>query len=102
MPHGRLSRSAIALLSLLVGLSTFAAGQKDTGAIVGVVRDASGAIVPKARISVTDLDRGTVFRAESSDAGEYVAGPLHIGHYRVRVEKPGFKTAEVAPVEVNV
>ena len=102
MPHGSLDRSVIALLLVVLGFSIFAVGQKDTGVIVGVVHDSSGAIVPKAKVSVTDLDRGTVFHAETSDAGEYVAGPLHIGRYRVRVEKQGFKTAVVMPVEVNV
>ncbi len=69
---------------------------------MGVVRDSSGASVAKAKISITDLDRGTVFSTDTSDTGEYAASPLHIGRYRIRVEKAGFKTQEVGPVEVNV
>lgn len=96
------TRTHLVLFILILATCGMARAQKDTGAIVGLVRDSSGASVAKAKVTVTDLDRGTEAHAETSQAGEYSLGPLHIGRYRVRVEKAGFKTEEVGPVEVNV
>ena len=97
-----ITRTHLVSFTLILATCGMARAQKDTGAIVGLVHDSSGAAVAKAKVTVTDLDRGTEAHAETSQAGEYSLGPLHIGRYRVRVEKQGFKTEEVGPVEVNV
>jgi hypothetical protein len=76
--------------------------QKDTGSLVGTVKDSSGAVVAGAKVTVTDVDRGTSFTTASNESGEYVAGPLKVGRYRIAVEKTGFKTTVVGPVELNV
>jgi Carboxypeptidase regulatory-like domain/TonB dependent receptor len=76
--------------------------QKDAGAIVGLVRDPSGAVVTGAKVTVTDLDRGIQLTLSTNDAGEYVASPLRIGRYSVTVEKQGFKKAVAGPVQVNI
>src|ERR1700723_1489989 len=89
-------------LLVAMSLSTPLWAQKDAGAIVGLVRDSSGAVVAGAKVTVTDADRGTELTLSTNSAGEYVASPLHIGHYTVSVEKQGFKKAVTGPVEVNV
>lgn len=76
--------------------------QKDAGAIVGLVRDPSGAVVTGAKVTVTDVDRGIQLTLSTNDAGEYVASPLRIGRYSVTVEKQGFKKAVAGPVQVNI
>jgi hypothetical protein len=91
-------------LFLLVAIS-FAMplwAQKDAGAIVGLVRDSTGAVVPGAKVTVMDVDRGTQLILSTNREGEYVASPLRIGHYRVTVEKGGFKKAVAGPVQVNI
>ena len=90
------------ILSFFLAVGTPLLAQKDAGAIVGLVRDASGAVVVGATVTITDADRGTTLTLSTNDQGEYVAGPLHIGHYTVSVEKPGFKKAVAGPVQVNV
>lgn len=84
----------------------FAAGtafaQKDMGSILGTVRDTSGAVVPGAKVTVTDADRGTTFETTTNMTGEYSANPLRIGRYNVTVEKQGFRKQVVGPIEVNV
>jgi hypothetical protein len=76
--------------------------QKDAGTIVGLVRDASGAVVTGAKVTVTDMDRGIVLTLSTNDSGQYVASPLRIGRYSVTVEKEGFKKAVAGPVQVNI
>ena len=85
---------------LLSGTSAWA--QKDTGNIVGVVRDSGGGVVPGAKIVVHDVDHGTNFETTTNDSGEYVAGPLKVGRYLVTVEKANFKTAVAGPVQLDV
>lgn len=85
---------------LLSGASVWA--QKDTGNIVGVVRDSGGGVVPGAKIIVRDVDHGTQFETITNDSGEYVAGPLKVGRYTVTVEKANFKTAVAGPVQLDV
>ncbi|HWY42497.1 MAG TPA: TonB-dependent receptor [Candidatus Sulfotelmatobacter sp.] len=92
--------AAIALLSPLLAGGVYA--QKDTGTIVGTVRDPSGATVPGAQVTLYEVDRGSSLVTTSNDAGEFVASPLRIGRYTVRVEKQGFKTAVAGPIELKV
>src|SRR5580658_9172181 len=98
------ARQILGVLFLLVAIS-FALplwAQKDAGAIVGLVRDPSGAVVAGAKVTVTDLDRGTLLTLSTNGAGEYVASPLRIGRYTVTVEKQGFKKAVAGPVQVDI
>src|SRR5690349_10535307 len=59
--------------------------QKDAGSIVGLVKDNSGAVVAGAKVTVTDVDRGTAFDTSTNSTGEYAATPLRIGRYTVTV-----------------
>jgi hypothetical protein len=95
------SRALLALCMLLLAAG-LCWGQKDTGSIVGTVTDTSGAVVPHANVTITDVDRGTSFSTSTNSSGEYVSGPLKIGRYRIKVEKQGFKSVVVGPVQLNV
>jgi hypothetical protein len=99
-PEGSLfARPLLVCLLLACGMAW---AQKDTGAITGAVKDSSGAVVSGARVTISDVDRGTSVTTTTNDQGEYVAGPLKIGSYSVSVEKQGFKKAVAGPIVVNV
>jgi Carboxypeptidase regulatory-like domain/TonB dependent receptor len=83
-------------------LATQSSAQKDTGSIVGVVSDRGGGVIPGAKVTVRDVDRGTEFKTTTDASGEYVAEPLKVGRYTVTVEKDKFKTAVVGPVQLDV
>jgi len=101
MPAVRTFR--VALLSiLLILVSALCWAQKDAGTIVGTVKDATGAVVSGASVTVTDVERGEKFTSKTNDTGEFVAGALHIGRYTVTVEKSGFKRAVSEPVDLDV
>ena len=93
--------AALIAFALLIGVP-MARAQKDAGAIVGVVKDSSGASVPAAKVTATDTDRGETVSATTDEQGNYVFSPLRIGSYKISVEKRGFKTAEAGPFTVNV
>jgi len=92
----------LAALLFCVTLPLAAWAQKDTGSIVGTVKDATGAVIPQAKVTVTDVDRGNTFSTTTNPSGDYVASPLRIGHYNVKIEKEGFKTTVAGPIELQV
>ena len=92
----------LASLLLVLALAPPVWAQKDAGAIVGLVRDPSGAVVAGAKVTVTDVDHGQDFVATTNEAGEYVASPLRVGRWIVTVEHEGFKKTVSSPVEINV
>ena len=64
MPSLRSLRSVLVCFCFTC-LSGLIWAQKDTGSIVGTVKDPSGAVVTGAKITVTDVD-GTVIGAEAT------------------------------------
>ena len=98
----RNSLALYVLVSLCV-CAAIASAQEITGQIRGIVTDASGAVIAKATITITNVDRNQVLRAlETNSAGEYVAPFLPVGRYSVAVEIKGFKKFVKNDVELNV
>jgi hypothetical protein len=90
------------LLLLFLGVSaSTASAQAVYGSIAGTVLDSSGGGVVAAKITITDLNRNTVRATETNGNGFYNQAHLIIGHYKVQVEAPGFKTA-ISEVDVAV
>ena len=74
-----------------------------TGAIGGVVQDASGAVVAAAKVSVQNEATGEVLRQETSNAsGLFTATLLPVGTYTVKVEATGFPATKFPGVVVNI
>ena len=88
-------------LSLLGGILLFATtGFAQFGSsIQGTVVDQSGAVIPGARVLLTDQATGIERQTETSAAGVYRFPSLGAGEYEVRVEADGF-TAMVIPVDL--
>jgi hypothetical protein len=78
-------------LILLIAATVPAFGQAVNGSISGIVTDASGATIPDAKITVTDLDRNTAFSTASNETGFYLVSQLPIGRYRINALKSGFR-----------
>src|SRR5258706_2271351 len=97
----RKTLSGFVLILILITVTRLWA-QKDAGAIVGLVRGATGAVVAGAQVTVEDVDRGIQLTVSTNDQGEYVASPVRIGRYSVTVEKQGFKKAVAGPMQVNI
>ncbi len=85
------SHAVLAVFVSLLLTRTLAA-QVPTGNILGNVKDTSGAAVPGATVTVTNVDTGFT-RAVTSDAeGQYALRLLPLGNYKVDVTLEGFKT----------
>ena len=90
----------------LLGLVLFAAqglyAQVDSGGITGAVKDASGAVIPGAKVTLTN--EGTSFSVSTvtDSAGTYTFTPVKIGSYKLTAEFQGFQTSVHPGVTVNV
>jgi hypothetical protein len=65
------------------------------GSIQGSITDASGAVVPQAKVVILSADTGFTKSLTTDSAGYYSIGPLNPGPYTVTVTAPGFSTLEV-------
>src|SRR5271168_5130754 len=72
--RGILLGTACLLLFTAVGF-----GQGVSGRLQGAIQDGTGAVVPGAKISVTDQDTGSVNQYVSDNRGEYIANLLPPG-----------------------
>jgi hypothetical protein len=91
------SRLLLITLCLLGSLSA----QQDRGLITGVVKDASGALIPEATVTATRTETNTISKSSSSSTGDYTFPSLEIGTYTIRVEKQGFKAAVAKEIVVS-
>lgn len=82
---------AVRITILFVCLAAAACAQSFTGAILGSVKDTSGAIVPAASVTVINAGTNAKTAAETDASGNYIAPLLPPGQYLVEVTAPGFK-----------
>ena len=87
-------------LGLFLTITAFASGP--TGTITGTVTDPSGAVVPKARITVRNEATNAVRDAETDDDGDYTVALLPPGRYQVTAESKGFRKSIFSDVTVDV
>jgi hypothetical protein len=81
---------------LLIGIcgfpATLAWGQITAGSLTGVVSDPSGAVIPGAKVLLTDTDKAYDYPGTTDAAGRYVITSLSPSTYKINVEALGFKT----------
>jgi len=83
---------------LLVSLPVLAQESAVAGNISGVIQDSTGAVLPGAKVVLTGPTGSKT--ATSENDGKFVFPVLTLGTYSVRVEKQGFRAAELKGVEV--
>src|SRR6185312_16917269 len=83
-----------ALFCLVSFLPKTALSQAVYGNIFGTVTDPSGAAVPNAKVTITDIAKGTSTTTTTNATGNYTVTHLIPDSYSVKVEAQGFKTEE--------
>jgi hypothetical protein len=90
---------AFAVVLLATGVP---AAAQTFGDISGEIRDTSGASIPGAQITLTNVDTNATRLAQSNDAGLYSFPALPPGNYSLRVEKQGFKASTRTGIQLQV
>src|SRR5579885_3596921 len=70
------------------------------GSIYGTVTDNTGAVVPNATVTVTDVAKGTSITVQTNDSGAYTAEHLIPDKYDVKVDASGFQSFEAKGIQV--
>ena len=71
------------------------------GSLTGNVTDATGAIVPGAKVTASNVDTGAAQDAITDERGGYLFSNLQAGVYKVTVTLPSFKTLVQDKVQVE-
>jgi outer membrane receptor protein involved in Fe transport len=85
----------VALAFLTAGALRPAFSQAVYGSIFGTVTDNTGAVVPNATITVTDIAKGVSVTTQTNASGQYTMQHLIPDTYQVQVEVTGFQKATV-------
>src|SRR5579885_2985909 len=86
---------------LLFALSSPLAAQEQ-GTISGLVSDASGAVIPNAKVTITNEQTGLSSDFQTNASGNYNIPALPVGKYTVTISAPGFATYKQTGIAVNV
>ena len=90
--------AAVALLMFVLAISLSA----QNASLSGTVTDPSGAVVPSAKITITNPGTGLVRTAVTSGTGTYSVPDIPPGRYDITVEANGFTTVKLADVTLTV
>jgi len=91
----------IILAGALPSSNTVFAQIGGAGSIQGVITDATGAVIPGATVTATNVATGVRTERQTTDAGLYVISPLPPGEYKVTVIATGFRQLEQDQVVVD-
>src|SRR5262245_18042080 len=92
----------ILLSALMCACPATLLAQQETATITGEVRDGSGALVPKAAITVTNVETSISSKSETNDRGVYTIPSLKPGPYSITVEKAGFRKTVRSGVTLQI
>ena len=76
--------------------------QESRATVVGRVTDSSGAVIPAANVSLTNLETGVTVKTETNAEGNYFSSFLIPGQYRITAEKSGFKSLVRSGITLSV
>src|SRR3954462_5851178 len=94
--------AAVLAMLCAIAVPRLASAQVDRATLTGTVKDAGGAIVPGANVTVTNVATGVADTQATSATGTYLVVNLIPGRYRVDVELSGFKKySETVVLEVG-
>ena len=98
-PLSRSHRLSLVLIAILI---TACFAQQPTAQITGIITDASGAVIPEARIVAANINTGVEAVTQSTESGNYVFPNLPVGTYKISVQKQGFSTVERRDIALAV
>ena len=92
---------ALGLFAALALSPVTLSAQQVSGSVGGTVVDKQGAVVPGAKVVLTNVSEGDIRESTTNANGVFFLNPLKPSVYSVRVEAPGFKSYERRDVRVS-
>jgi len=101
--HIKAALAALQAIILTIAVGAVAThAQQTTGNVRGIVKDPTGAVVPNAKVTITNKATANSTTAQTTDEGEYQFNNLLPGEYTVSVEAANFKTLTLNDVRVEL
>lgn len=88
------------LLIAVCGIN--ARAQYEDGSLIGSIHDATGAAVPNATVTVTNVNTANVFKVTSNGSGDYEVPSLRVGVYNIEAAAAGFASAQAKAISIAV
>jgi hypothetical protein len=101
LPLNCFGRIALSLAFVLLTLSAIVSWAGAGGSVSGTVRDASGAVLPKATVTATNIDTRVRQTVETDDKGFYAFPSLPVGHYDLEVQGAAFRPYRRAGIGID-
>ncbi|HEX4772862.1 MAG TPA: carboxypeptidase regulatory-like domain-containing protein [Bryobacteraceae bacterium] len=95
-------RQVFRVLRVLLFCASAALCQDPTGTLEGQIEDPSGASVPRATVTITNLSTGFAVTQSSSATGGFRFSYLPVGIYKLHISAKGFADFDAANVRVDV
>jgi hypothetical protein len=95
-------RRLVLAVSLVLLASALASAQFDTGTITGLVTDATGAVVPNAAVTITNIETAFHRTLHTDSGGNFTASALPSGNYVLTASASNFAEAKSQPIVLNV
>ena len=84
----------------IVALSVASLSAQTFGSVTGHITDASGAAVPGAKVTLTNVATNALRITNSTDSGDYTFPDVQPGVYNIRLEQSAFKSAGSTNIQV--
>src|SRR4051794_5371042 len=97
-----LTMKNLALLSVLLLVSSFLYAQSTNGSITGRVTDPGKAVLPGAKILLINTDTNVNRTVKTDSVGSYHIANVQPGNYRIEVEQQGFRTVIKPAISVHI
>jgi hypothetical protein len=101
MIRNRFFRASIVIAALLAA-GNLTEAQSTSGDLVGSIMDATGAVIPGAKIDIVEQTTGVRTSHETEPNGQYRFTNLPIGVYDLTVSAPGFATSTLRGLAIEL
>ena len=95
-------RRILVVLSLLLVFPLIAFGQTFRGVLAGTITDVRGAVLPDAKLTLSNTQTGSVLKSQSNASGDFTFTELPVGKYALSISSDGFATKKLENIEVSV
>src|SRR5580698_1981166 len=90
------------VVCLMAGMPVGLLWAQENSELTGTVADPSGAVIPNAKVTITNRATNEVRTATSNGSGLYDFPGLHIGTWDLSVGAPGFTAYRKIGIVINV
>ena len=95
-------RKLLVLVLLSVVCAPFTLAQFETSAVLGFVRDSSGAPIAGSKVTLVNLATSAALSVVSDGDGQFQFSDIHVGRYKVSASAPGFRDSVTDSFSVDV